>query len=241
MPAITRTADHRYIYEGVTYPGVTSILKVIDKSGPLIGWASRMTAEAALQLYPVIPAILEASGRDGAVRALTARSGWKRDQAAATGTEIHGLADRFVRGEELPEMTDETRQRVWTYAEWYTRAGWRVRASEGMVVNPEVGYGGTVDLIAYDADGRTVLADLKTGKDIYREAILQLAAYGAAEVIEYGDVLYPMPIIQRYVILHLTDTLREVDVTEYINAARRAFLSALSLHSWTENVKGVHL
>ena len=34
--AITRSADHRYTYEGTVYPGVTSILGVLDKSGPLM-------------------------------------------------------------------------------------------------------------------------------------------------------------------------------------------------------------
>ena len=40
MTAITRSADHRYTYEGKEYPGVTGVLSVIDKSGPLMTWAA---------------------------------------------------------------------------------------------------------------------------------------------------------------------------------------------------------
>ena len=40
LPAIQRTQDHRYIYQGVTYPGVTKVLGVLDKSGPLMVWAA---------------------------------------------------------------------------------------------------------------------------------------------------------------------------------------------------------
>ena len=47
-PAITRDRWHRYTYEGITYPGVTSVLRVLDKSDALMAWASRNTAEAAL-------------------------------------------------------------------------------------------------------------------------------------------------------------------------------------------------
>ena len=35
MSSITRSLDHRYTYDGQTYPGVTGILKILDKSGPL--------------------------------------------------------------------------------------------------------------------------------------------------------------------------------------------------------------
>ena len=34
-PAIQRSADHFYTYEGERYPGVTGILGILDKSGPL--------------------------------------------------------------------------------------------------------------------------------------------------------------------------------------------------------------
>ena len=47
---ITRSADHRYTFDGKTYPGVTGILSVIDKSAALMSWAARQTAEAALAM-----------------------------------------------------------------------------------------------------------------------------------------------------------------------------------------------
>ena len=61
--------------------------------------------------------------------------------------------------------------RVLAYAAWWKASGWRLRLSEAMLVNPMMGYGGTLDLLAYDRDGRTVLADIKTGKGVYQEAV----------------------------------------------------------------------
>ena len=74
--AITRDRYHRYTYEGTTYPGVTSILRVLDKSDALMAWASRNTAEAALAQLDHLAGLRDTVGPEGVVKALTARSGW---------------------------------------------------------------------------------------------------------------------------------------------------------------------
>lgn len=244
--AITRSADHRYTYEGVTYPGVTSILRVLDKSDALMGWAARETATAAVKLYRQFDSMLEATGPEGVVKMLTSRSSWQRDEAASLGTEVHNLADLVVRGEPTPSMSEGVRSRVLHYADWWRASGWTLRLSEAMVISNivpgKVGYGGTFDLLAKDADGRTVLADIKTGKGVYREAVLQLAAYGLATLVQYTDgKVYPMPKIDRYVILHVTTAgVREVEVS-IGTAEHMAFLACLDLHHWTESMKGKRL
>ena len=247
--AIQRSADHRYTFEGVTYPGVTSILGMLDKSGPLMSWAARQTAEAYLELGPEkVSALLAAVGDEGVIRAVTSRSAWKRDEAANIGTEVHGLADEYVNGKGLPDtLTDPVRQRVERYADWWKASGWKLRLSEAMVCEPSLsgygGYGGTFDLLAYDRDGRTVLADIKTGKGVYREATLQLAAYGMASWVApvLSPVAYPMVEPDRYVILHVTtEGVREVEVPVG-QMERVAFLACVTLHAWGETQKGKKL
>jgi hypothetical protein len=108
------------------------------------------------------------------------------------------------------------------------------------VVHPDVGYGGTFDLLAYDRDGRTVLADIKTGKAVYKEAILQLTAYGMAPLVQrFGDdKVYPMPLPDRYAVIHVTkDGVREVCI-DVGQAERMAFLDCVDLHRWLASVKG---
>lgn len=250
MTAITRSADHHYTYEGKVYRGVTGILSVIDKSGPLMSWAARQTGEAAVELHENggLQQLIESVGAQGAIKALTARSSWKRDEAAALGTEVHNLADLVVRGQPTPSMTETTRKRVLAYAAWWKASGWSLRLSEAMLVNVTASYGGTLDLLARDRDGRTVLADIKTGRAVYNEAVLQLTAYGLAELIqptpenvmEPGTV-YPMPAVDRHVILHVTaDAVREVEITvgslEHI-----AWMACLDLATWRDSVKGKRL
>lgn len=246
---ITRSPDHHYTYLGETYPGVTGLLKVIDKSDALMSWAARNTAEAAVLLASTIDGdgknslsgLVDTVGVEGAVKALTARSAWKRDEAAALGTEVHNLADLVVRGEPTPAMPEITRSRVLKYAEWWKGSGWTLRSSEAEVVNTVEGYGGTIDLLARDPDGKTVLADIKTGKAIYWEAVLQLCAYSRAEVIQHAGRVFPMPVVDRYVILHVTaNEVRPVEVPVG-GLEWQAFLACMDLTRWRESQKGARL
>lgn len=239
---IHRSEDHRYTFDGVTYPGVTSILKVLDKSDGLMAWAAKLAAEAAVDMAQqgALMPLLESVGRDGTIKALTSRSGYKRDEAAALGSRVHELADALVTGRELPAMSEQVMRRVDRYAEWWAAAGWRVRVSEALLINPGVGYGGTLDLLAYDRDGRTVLADLKTGR-LYKEAVLQLAAYSRATWAESDGALYAMPKVDRYVLLNVTDDgVREVEVSVG-ELELEAWSACLQISRWVESMKGKRL
>lgn len=247
-PAISRSSDHRYTFQDITYPGVTTILKVLDKSDALMAWAARQTAEAALGMVndngdradsPLFH-LFDTVGKEGTIKALTSRSGWKRDEAATLGTAVHDLADQYVTTGVMPDLTDGTRKRVEAYGDWWKASGWHLRLSEAVLVSPAGGYGGTLDLLCRDRDGRTVLADLKTGKGVYREAGLQLTAYGAAEYISAmgSPVVYPMPKVDRYVILHVTESgVREIEVPVG-ESEQIAWTACCALYRWTQETKG---
>lgn len=249
---ITRSDDHVYYYEGQAYPGVTTVLDILDKSGPLMAWAAKQTAQAAVTMadpktnglgnQTPLDLLLEAVGPDGAIKALTARSGWKRDEAAHIGSAVHGYADEMHRDPAVVERVPKhIVDHVQHYAKWWYLSGWQLRASEAMVVHPEHGYGGTLDLLAYDADHRTVLADIKTGNNVYPTAILQLAAYAGATLIQMGGTVYEMPAIDRYVILHVTkEGTREIEVN-IGTLEQLAWGACLDLHAWYRTVKGKRL
>ena len=249
-PAITRTSDHRYylnLPDGSKYgpcPGVTSVLDVIDKSGPLMHWASGQTADAAIALHdqgwPELEAIV---GREGVKKALMERRNWKRDEAATLGSAVHAWADDFVKGK-LSKITPASENRVKAYAEWWENAGWKLRLSEFTVFDTKSEYGGTGDLLCYDREGRTVLADIKTGGKVGRKAyeseVLQLTAYSNAEYISPmgGTTVYPMPPVDRWVLLHVTEEgVREIEVN-IGDRERIAWYAALALYKWMQATKG---
>jgi len=241
---ILRSEDHHYTFDGVTYPGVTGIVKILDKSGPLMSWAARMTAEAAVASIGTLPQLLENVGPEGVVKALTARSAWKRDAAAALGTEVHRIADIISTGGTPPAMDQQTMTRVDHYIKWWQSSGWSVRASEAMVVHPGIGYGGTLDVIARDREGRTVLADYKTGSvayqgRLYPEILMQLAAYGMAEWIDQQDgQLYAMPEIDRYAVVQIrADGVEEIEA-RVGDQEREAFRECVRLSRWLAGLRG---
>jgi len=203
---ITRDAAHRYSCEGVTYPGVTTILSAIK------GSAFRSEAYKA---------------------------------AGILGTQVHVLAEYVVRGELVPFDGGSEKAMLYArnYAQWWQSSGWTLRLAEAMVVHTDVGYGGTFDLLARDSEGRTVLADIKTGSKVDKAAILQLTAYGMAPRVQPNgsDRLYPMPIPDRYVVLHVNaDKVREVEI-DVGQPERMAFLDCVDLHCWLEAKKGLRL
>jgi hypothetical protein len=237
---ITRSVDHEYRYEGQTYPGVTGLLKILDKSGPLMAWAARQTAEAFVATIDDIPNLIETVGAEGVIKAMTSRSAWKNDEAKDLGSDVHDIADRINRGEDTGAMTPSVALRVEHYRTWLASSGWQVKISEAYVLDTAAGYGGTLDILARDADGRAVLADIKTGKGVYRETVLQLAAYGMAELIQPvgAPKAFPMPQVDRYVVLHVTSTgVREVEVP-IGDVDRQAFYAAMALTAWAQAQKG---
>jgi hypothetical protein len=233
---ITRSASHHYTYDGVTYPGATGVIGMLDKPA-LMAWASRMTAEAAIAMGDALPRMVAEIGPEAVLRALTARSAWKRDEAAALGSEVHRIADLIATGGDVPSLSEGAMRRVDNYTHWWATCGWKVRASEAMVVNRDLGYGGTLDLLAYDRDGRTVLADYKTGNRVYTDSCeLQLCMYAMAEFLEVDGRLYGMPWPDRFSVIHVTDEgVSEVPII-VTERTREAVAALLAIHRWRKGL-----
>jgi hypothetical protein len=167
---------------GEKLPSVTEIIGQLDKSGPLIPWAARVAAEATAA------ALLD----DGMLRQAAIDVGKKapnkrRDHAADRGTLAHALVEAHYTGEPADvEGVDpvelEAAQRCAARAvAAIDAAGYDVVYAElaGVAYTyPDDWFGGTMDLVLRErATGALILGDLKTGKNIYAEVPIQLAAY----------------------------------------------------------------
>lgn len=239
---ITRDANHVYTFDGKQYPSVTTVLDVLGATFSVAAnYGAKHAALAALDLAPELVKMIETVGREGAAKAIASAGNNYRDKASQLGTDVHGLADQLIRGETLPPMPVETRRRVEHVAEWWQRSGWTARASEAMLVNPEMQYGGTLDLLAYDADGKTVLLDYKTGRGVYKEAVLQLTGYAGATYLESEKGFFSMPAVDRFVILHVTETdARQIEIN--IGPMERlAWAAVRDVYDWAETMKGKRL
>jgi len=230
---LTRDEKHNYRWnDGPVLPSVTTIIGVVDKSGPLVGWAKRITAEAAVAHRDELEGWVGSFGQDGAVGMLTKAATAQRDKAANAGTDVHALAEALVRGME-PEIPTELAPYVAAYQAFLDE--WRpdFLAAEEMVCNLTHGYAGTLDSIAR-IDGETWLLDIKTSKGVYPETGLQLAAYANAEFVGRAGTpkRFRLPRIERCGVIHVRPEGYRLVPFEVDRSTFGAFLAAKAIHDW---------
>jgi hypothetical protein len=176
--------SHRYKLDGEWVTGVTTRLKVLDKSRPLIIWSARLVAEYVAHNRAAIEG-LYAAGPGPMVAALKAIPEQKRDDAADRGNSLHDFAEQLLRDEDV-DVPDELVPVVEQAVRFLD--DWRIEPLliEAPVASRLYKYAGTLDLAATYRNPVTHetgvgIFDWKSGRRIYHEAAFQLAGYGFAE------------------------------------------------------------
>lgn len=207
---------------------------MLDRSGPLVGWAKRETARCAIDNRAVMQTLVDTGGKTAAVDWLTRIPDYQRDIAASMGTRVHLIADQLAHGVEPTVSPDE-----FPYVDAYRDFVFRFRptflASEEMVCSLKYGYAGTLDAIARIGD-ETWLLDIKTGAGIYVEAGLQLAAYGSADFIGRpgSPTRFRIPRAARFGVIHLRPDVARLVEYGVDRDTFNAFLQGRGLYAWTK-------
>lgn len=159
-------------------PGVTSVTDGGLPKKALINWAGNATAAYAIDNWNGLAA-LPTSER---LRRLQGGRYEDKDRAANRGTEVHTLAERLVKGEEVP-IPEELAGHAESYVHFLDEFDPQPVLVEGTVYSIKHGYAGTLDLIAdFPTLSQRLLVDLKTNRSgIFGETALQLAGYRYAE------------------------------------------------------------
>lgn len=136
-------------------PGVTTILGVIAKPA-LIDWAWKL-------------------GKQGIDYNTV------KDDAATVGTIAHFLCECHMKGIE-PDEAQFDPEKLKTamicfekFKEFWSKANLKVLHNELAITSKY--YGGTIDIVAEDEEGKLVIVDIKTSNGIYPEYWSQVAAY----------------------------------------------------------------
>ncbi len=235
MTGLTRDEKHRYSWNGAgKVPGVTSVIKALDKSGPLVGWAKRETAACAIRNLPLLTTMVADGGPAAAVEWLKRTPDYQRDSAADLGTRVHAFAEALSNGLEI-DLDDTARPFIEQYEKWRAIYKPQILNSEYMVYSESHRYGGTADMAAR-INGETWLIDIKTGSGAYAETALQLAALHYADWAGRPDdpKKYALPKATRFGVLHVRPEQAELipyDVTQH---EFEAFLSCRYLIDWLD-------
>jgi hypothetical protein len=178
------------------YPSVTHILGAIGKPA-LINWAANqertLVSETAADLYAewcghvVPPQMPRASYIATLLAKLGQTKAHQRELAKAgdIGTQTHKLIEWTMRtalkadAGPKPVVSDKALWAFMSFEDWAKSVSLKPVLIEQTVFSHAHQYAGTMDLLAR-VNGALTLVDIKTGKAIYPESFLQLAAYNIA-------------------------------------------------------------
>jgi len=218
---------HQYFRRGIDKKiiSVTQATGVIDKSRPLIYWATGLARDYLLNLQGEIT-------EEEIVYACSLHAKIKKE-AADTGTQIHDLAHNYIKAKlerkPLPSvkdipMSDEVANGYVAFLKWNDEHKVKYIATEKIVYSRKYDYVGIMDAKAV-VNGELAAVDFKSGNGIYDEMRMQVAAYQQADSEEshskYGD---------KWIIRFGKDD-GEFHAHQFNNHAKdfKAFLNALEL------------
>jgi hypothetical protein len=226
--ATTSANGHRvYRWQGREFPSVTAILNGGVPKPLLARWAAKVAAEYAiahLDHLRLLPA-------GQAIRAVKQAPFTSRDEAADLGDLIHAAVEAAATGRPRAAVPDHAAGYLAGFDRFLSDYQPRFLAAERTVYSRRYGYAGTFDAIATLPDHGTVLVDVKTGRRVYPEVCLQLAAYAAADFIADPDTSteHPLPAIQAGAVLHLRPRGYQLLPVPIGPAVLEAFLAALAV------------
>lgn len=259
--ADTRDDGTRWYIHPITgerFLSVTTALKVIAKEA-LIFWAAKVVAEEAMDSLPTLlkaarirPCEQTGDARCGrcrvcAITDLRGRPTAVRDAAADLGSTVHAAAERHELTGDWRTGVAETDALIEPFLTQYLAFRTQFRptyeAAEMTVISRQYGYAGTLDAILslgwcppkyVDLMGKLCVLDIKTGKGVYDEFQLQLAAYKYADAVLLPDgTELPMPETEdTTLVLHLRPGMYQIHPVPVSPGIHGAFLSAFALYRW---------
>jgi hypothetical protein len=206
-PRNARNVGNRrqYDWRGEAFWSVTTIIGGGVPKPALINWAKKFTAEVAYDHFSTLAEMHASDDRDGAIDWLKNAAFRMRDKAADLGSVVHASCEAVALGKPIPPWPKSAEPRMEGFKSFLIDCAPDFHNVEASVYNRPEHYAGTLDAIC-TINGRRYLLDTKTGKGVYPEVGLQLAAYRFAEFIGLPDGSEaPMPEVDACAVLHLPE------------------------------------
>lgn len=181
-------ASHRYQLDGNSdyLIGVTIATGQLDKSRPLMIWASKLSKAFLLE------ALKNGEINEDIIEEAVNQYNIKRDEAASKGSLVHQWCEDFIGGKNpgIPE-DENVRNGILAFLKWKNENDVRFIFSEKRVYSKKHQFVGTADVgftLGLEDHKINHMGDWKTSNAIYAEMAMQVSAYQEAESEEYGTV-----------------------------------------------------
>ncbi|TAL59154.1 MAG: hypothetical protein EPN85_09725 [Bacteroidetes bacterium] len=219
IPQITKKYPEYHISDGTKVKGVTTILGNI-------GWGKNALMYWAWK-----------EGKEGRDYKETSK------EACDIGNVAHYLCECHIKGI-IPNTTSIPKDMLLQAENSYDSFRKFLDTNKLSIIDTEIGivseklkYGGTIDCIARDPNGKLHLIDIKTSNGMYATYLLQLAAYGALYIEKYKKSIRDYHIIriskQGGMFFHYCYS------SEKLAIPYKAFLAALRLDVCNSAMKGM--
>jgi len=171
--------SHAYYINGKRKTGVTTYIGIVDKSRPLIIWATELFRDFLLDM--VEKGITEEHIYTGCTLHEE-----RKKESANIGTQVHDWIEKYIKGEkpEIPE-TKEAQIGVNAFIDWVQSNKVKFISSERVVYSKKHDFIGKMDIEA-KVNGKLCLIDIKTSNGLYNTYGMQTAAYLKADEEESG-------------------------------------------------------
>lgn len=236
--ATTTERGRVYTWKGETFDSVTTILDRGVPKPQLINWAAKQAARHAVENIAAVSTLVANGDRKVAIEQIASAHVVERDTAASKGTEIHSHVEAHVLGQPIAAPGLSIAKSLASFQRFIDEMTPEFVLSEATVYSRTHHYAGTLDLVLtfIRPDGTLKLVDVKTGRNVYPEVALQLAAYRYADFISMPDGSeIPMPDVDECFVLHLRPRSYKLIPVVADESIFRAFLYAQQVAHFVEH------
>lgn len=231
---------HTYTVDGVIYPSVTKITGMLDKPALRHWYVNRSISYISEQIYPGVPydeiqlKEIFKDAKYGGARA--------RDHAATIGKDVHEWIEKHIthqiatgKKHDLPMPVHTGMQSsISKFLAWEEKTKPTYLMSEKRMVSIKHTFSGTVDIVYIDETDCTVIADIKTGKNVYPEHHLQTGGYAVMLKEEMPETFMAGNTMREIIHIPLVGELKIKNPTHDINTDMEAFIALSKVYHWKE-------
>jgi hypothetical protein len=226
--------SRKYVHPltGETVPSVTTVMRYLPQQHWKVDWALRMAAQHATANW------LRLSKEPHSVRLqeMMAAHETYAQERADVGDIVHDLVEAWSIGTPYPDPPKNVNGYINQFIDFLTTERPEFIENEVTLWSRTYGYAGTADFIV-KIGGRTLLADLKTGKNLHDEIGLQLSALSEANfILRVDGTEEAIPVIDGLAGLHLRPRSWKLVEISYARECFECFLHAKGVMEWMEEI-----